>query len=145
MVSIVADCLRLLTILQTDKNSSRLLNTIDEHLARLVILSNQTTNMSTYISNSILMMIPQVFGMRYYVNESWQECLDELHTAVQLETILIADNNGPTLIYARSSELLAMHLLLIHEQHQEAPVGAFSVESIRWNLFSSCGVTRRAI
>jgi hypothetical protein len=141
---IVADCLRLLTILQTDKNSSSILSTIDGHLARLVVLSNRTANMSTYISNSILMMIPQVFGMRHYVNESWQECLNELHTAVQVETILATDDNGPTLIYARSSEVLAMHLLLIHEQLQETPVVELTVKSIHLTFYSSCGVTRQA-
>ena len=144
MIRIVADCLRLLTILQTDKNSSTLLSTIDEHLARLVVLSNRTANMSAYIANSILMMIPQVFGMRHYVNESWQECLNELHTAFQLEAVLATDDNGPTLIYARSSEVLAMHLLLIHEQLHEAPVVDPTVESIHSILYSSCGVTRRA-
>ena len=32
------------------------------------------------------MMIPQILGMRYYVNGSWQECLSELNTATQLES-----------------------------------------------------------
>ena len=65
------------------------------------------------------MMIPQILGIRYYVNRSWQECLNELNTATQLESMLVADGNSPTLIFARSSELLAMHLLIIHEKYQE--------------------------
>lgn len=65
------------------------------------------------------MMIPQILGMRYYVNGSWQECLNELNTATQLESTLTSNSNSPTLIFARSSELLAMHLLIMYEKYQE--------------------------
>jgi hypothetical protein len=95
------------------------LSTIDDHLARFIILSNRAASLSKYISNSILMMIPQILGMRYYVNGSWQECLNELSAANKLELTLITGGNSPTLIFARSSELLAMHLLIIYEKHQE--------------------------
>ncbi len=62
-------------------------------------------------------MISQIHGIRYYINQSWQECLKELDNATQREGIIVPDTNTPTLIFARSSELLAMHLLLIHEQY----------------------------
>ncbi len=65
------------------------------------------------------MMLPQILAMRYYITGSWQECLNELNAATQLESMLVADGNSPTLIFARSSELLAMHLLMIHEKYQE--------------------------
>jgi hypothetical protein len=72
-------------------------------------------------------MIPQILGMRHYVNESWQECLNELNTATQLEATLIAGGNSPTLIFARSSELLGMHLLIIYEKHQARLVDRFFI------------------
>jgi hypothetical protein len=109
----------LLTNFHINNNTSSILSTVDDHLARLVILSNRTNSFSKYIVNSILMMIPQILGMRYYITGSWQECLNELNAATQLESTLIADGNSPTLIFARSSELLAMHLLIIHEKYQE--------------------------
>ncbi|CAF0907888.1 unnamed protein product [Adineta steineri] len=113
------ECLRLLTNYQTSNNKSGISSTIDNHLARFLILSNRTTPLSKYIANNILMMIPQVLGMRYYINGSWQESLNELNTATQLESAVVSSGNSPTLIFARSSELLAMHLLLIYEKYQE--------------------------
>ncbi len=109
----------MLTTLNTSNDTSGIISTIDNHLARLVILSNRTNSLSKYISNSILMMIQQILGMRYYVNGSWQECLNELSIATKLESTLISGGNSPTLIFARSSELLAMHLLIIYEKYQE--------------------------
>lgn len=117
--SYLAECLQLLTQFHTNNNSSNILSTVDNHLARLIVLSNRTTSLSKYISNSILMMVPQLLSMKYYVNGSWQECLNELNTATQLESTLTSSGNSPTLIFARSSELLAMHLLIIYEKFQE--------------------------
>jgi hypothetical protein len=123
--SSLADCLQLLTTFHTSNETSGISSTIDTHLARLAILANRTSSLSKYISNSILMMIPQIRGMRYYVNGSWQECLNELNTATQLETTLTSGGNSPTLIFARSSELLAIHLLIIYEKYQERLVSIF--------------------
>jgi hypothetical protein len=67
-------------------------------------------------------MISQIRGIRYYVNQSWQECLNELNNATQREATLVADTNSPTLIFARSSESLAMHLLLIYTKFQAQTV-----------------------
>ncbi|CAF1073198.1 unnamed protein product [Rotaria sordida] len=114
-----ADCLQLLTTFYMNKNISGISSTVDNHLARFVILSNRTNSLSKYISNSILMMIPQIRGIRHYVNGLWQECLNELDAAVQIESALIPECHSPTLIFARSSELLAMHLLIIYEQYQK--------------------------
>ena len=93
---------------------------IEEHLNRITILANRTRPMSRYIGNSILMMVPQVLGMRHYLNGSWQDCLNELNAAYQIESSLVADGNSATLVFARSAELLGMHLLLIYEKHQDA-------------------------
>jgi hypothetical protein len=123
----LVDCLQLLTAFHMGNETSSTLSKIDNHLARLLILSNRTSILSKYISNSILMMIPQILGMRHYVNESWQECLNELNTATQLEATLIAGGNSPTLIFARSSELLGMHLLIIYEKHQARLVDRFFI------------------
>ena len=120
--SLSADCLRQLTILKNNKNASRILPTVDEHMARLPVLSNRSLPLSRYISESIDMMIPQLNGIRHYVNGSWQEALNELYTAVRLETKLVADGNSPTLVFARSTELLAMHLLLMHTKLRERAV-----------------------
>ncbi len=76
------------------------------------------------------MMISQIRGIRYYVNQSWQECLDELNNANQREATLVADANTPTLIFARSSELLAMHLLLIYTQSQKQLIVRFLLQYI---------------
>ena len=67
-------------------------------------------------------MIPQLHGIRHYVNGSWQEALNEFYTAVQLESKLVADGNSPTLVFARSTELLATHLLLMHSKLRERSV-----------------------
>jgi hypothetical protein len=75
-------------------------------------------------------MISQIRGIRYYVNQSWQECLDELNNANQREATLVADANTPTLIFARSSELLAMHLLLIYTQSQKQLIVRFLLQYI---------------
>lgn len=71
------------------------------------------------------MMIPQVLAMRHYLNQSWQDCLNELNTATQLEASLISSGSSPTLVFARSNELLAMHLLLMHEKYQANLVSRF--------------------
>lgn len=105
--------------ISTDNSTSNIFTIIDDHLARLLILSNRTYSINKYISNSIEMMIPQIRAMRYYVNGSWQECLNELEKTIEIESKLIVGGNSPTLIFARSSELLAIHLLLIYEKYQE--------------------------
>lgn len=68
------------------------------------------------------MMISQIRGIIYYKNNSYQECLNILNNATQREFQLVNDNNSPTLLFARSSELLAMHLLLIGRYYQEPTV-----------------------
>jgi len=88
----------------------------------LAILSDRAMPLNQYISTSISMMISQIHGIRYFVNQSRQECLNELNNATQREATLVPDANTPTLIFARSSELLAMHLLLIHKKSQEQSV-----------------------
>jgi len=72
------------------------------------------------------MMVPQIRAIRYYVNGSWQECLNEFEKAMEFESKLIVGGNSPTLIFARSSELLAMHLLFIYEKYQERLVEHFN-------------------
>jgi hypothetical protein len=114
----LGECLRLLIADNTSNNTLE----VDNHLDRLVILSNQTISLNQYISISISMMISQIRGIRYYINQSWQECLNELNNATQREATLVADSNTPTLIFARSSELLAMHLLLIHTKFYDQSV-----------------------
>ena len=59
------------------------------------------------------MMISQVHGIIFYKNNSFQDCLNVLNDATQSEFDLVVADNSPILIFARSSELLAMHLLLI--------------------------------
>lgn len=118
-----ADCLQILTAFHTGNSTASSLSVIDNHLARFVILSNRSSTLSKYIAKSILMMIPQVLAMRHYFNEFWQDCLNELNTATQLEESLISSGSSPTLVFARSAELLAMHLLLMYEKHQTNPVG----------------------
>jgi len=95
---------------------------VNNHLDRLAILSDRAMSLNQYISTSISMMISQIHGIRYFVNQSRQECLNELNNATQREATLVPDANTPTLIFARSSELLAMHLLLIHKKSQEQSV-----------------------
>jgi len=62
-------------------------------------------------------MISQVRGIIYFTNNSIQECLNVLNDAAQRENDLVIDNNSPILIFARSSELFAMHLLLIQRNY----------------------------
>jgi hypothetical protein len=122
--SSLGECLRLVTADNMSNNTS----IVDDHLNQLAILSNRASSINPYVSISISMMISQIGGIRYYVNQSWQECLNELDNATQLEGMLVAGANTPTLIFARSSELLAMHLLLIYTKFQE--------QSVRFLLFS---------
>lgn len=68
------------------------------------------------------MMIDQVHGIIYYKNDSYQECLTALNNATQQEFDLLSDINSPDLLFARSSELLAMHLLLIHRKYIQSSV-----------------------
>ena len=88
---------------------------IDNHLFRLETLSNQTASLSRYVSISISLMISHIRAIRYYAHGSFEACLSELNWAVEREMLLVADNNSPYLIFIRSSELLALHLLLIHK------------------------------
>lgn len=118
----LGDCLQLLTTNNTNYNDPKIKPIIDEHLARFAILSNQTAVSNKYISMNILMMIPQVYGIIYYKNGSFQECLSVLYEASQREFELVIDNNSPILIFALSSNFLAMHLLLIHRYYQEPTV-----------------------
>lgn len=60
-------------------------------------------------------MISQIRAIRYYANGSLEACLSELNWAAEREMLLVVDNNSPYLIFIRSSELLALHLLLIHK------------------------------
>lgn len=124
LIILLGECFQLLNKFYMNKNASNILLTVDKHLARLVILSNQTNSMSKYISNSILMMIPQILGIRHYINGLWEECLNELNTANKIELTLNPDINSPILVFARSSELLAAHLLLIYEHHQNQSVSS---------------------
>ena len=68
------------------------------------------------------MMIDQVHGIIYYKNDSYQECLMALNNATQQEFHLLSDIHSPNLLFARSSELLAMHLLLIHRKYLQSSV-----------------------
>lgn len=120
-----AECLQILTNFHMNNNTINSLSTIDDHLARFPILADRSSKLSKYISKSIKMMIPQVLGMRHYINESWQDCLNELNNATELEASLITGGNSPTLIFARSNELLAMHLLLMYEKYQNSLVSEF--------------------
>ncbi|CAF3694868.1 unnamed protein product [Rotaria sp. Silwood1] len=113
-----SDCIRLLNTNNTDFNQSIIESIIDQHIARFSILSSRTASLNPYISTSISMMISQIQGIIYYKNDSYQDCLNILNEVTQRELNLVIDNNSPILIYARSSELLAMHLLLIHRKYQ---------------------------
>ncbi|CAF4723878.1 unnamed protein product, partial [Rotaria sp. Silwood2] len=64
------------------------------------------------------MMISQIQGIIYFNNNSFQDCLNRLNEATQREFNLVIDNNSPILIFARSSELVARHLLLINRIYQ---------------------------
>ncbi|CAF4681163.1 unnamed protein product [Rotaria sp. Silwood1] len=113
-----SDCIRLLNTNNTDFNQTIIESIIDQHIARFSILSSRTASLNPYISTSISMMISQIQGIIYYKNDSYQDCLNILNEVTQRELNLVIDNNSPILIYARSSELLAMHLLLIHRKYQ---------------------------
>jgi hypothetical protein len=91
-------------------------HTLDDHLTRFETLANRTAPLNHYISTSIALMILQVRGIIYFKNKTWQECLTVLDDATQRESRLVPDVNSPILVFARSSELLAMHLLLIHRE-----------------------------
>ncbi|UJR31504.1 hypothetical protein I4U23_018993 [Adineta vaga] len=118
----LSSCLRLLTNINTTYTDSSIKPMIDEHLARFAVLANQTAPLNTYISVSISLMINQVQGIISYKNNLFQECLNTLREAAKRESELVTDNNSPTLIYARSSELLAMHLLLLHRKYIESTI-----------------------
>lgn len=109
---------------------------MNEHLRNLGILYDQVKPLNKYVSSSISMMIPQIRGIQHYVNQLWQDCLDKLNDAVQIEMTLVPDANTPTLIFARSSELLAMHLLLIYQNLQKQTVRSLLpvFQSIQSNL-----------
>ncbi|CAF4000410.1 unnamed protein product [Rotaria magnacalcarata] len=92
---------------------------IDKHLARLDVLSNKTASVNQYISGSISIMISHIRAIRYYKNESWQECINELSDADQREAKLVPNTNTPSLLFAYSPELLAVHLLLLHKKFQQ--------------------------
>ncbi|CAF1127208.1 unnamed protein product [Rotaria sordida] len=111
-----SECLLRLLI---NVNNSNNIFIIDEHLTRLNNLSNRTVSLNPYVSISISIMISQIRGIRYYINQSWQECLNELNNAVKRELTLIPGTNSPSLIFINSSELLAVHLLLIHRQFEQ--------------------------
>jgi hypothetical protein len=113
-------------MVENDRNTSNVGSILDHHLARLSVLSTQIRNLDKYIANSILMMIPQILAMRYYSNGSWQNSLSEFETALRLESMLSRFVNKPTLVFARSSELLAMHLMLIYEDAQDQWVRSIS-------------------
>jgi hypothetical protein len=98
------------------------LSNIDSHLSRLETLSNQTASLSQYVSISISLMISQIRAIQHYANGSSEACLSELKKAAEREVLLVPDNNSPYLIFIRSSELLALHLLLIHKDKQTARV-----------------------
>ena len=91
---------------------------ITEHLQRLDILKNRSSTLNQYVSTSIGLMSLQILGIRAYVNESWQMALDWFTQAVTIEDSLVADANSPTLIFARSSELLSLHLSLLYDSYK---------------------------
>jgi hypothetical protein len=123
-ISSLGECLRLVIANDTNNNTS----IVDDHLNQMAILGNRVSTLNEYVSISISMMISQIHGIRYYVNQSWQECLNQLDNATKQEATLIPNANSPTLIYARSSELLGMHLLLMYTKFQQ--------QSVRFLLFS---------
>lgn len=121
-MSPLGDCLRLLTAINGSYNDPLVKPRVDDHLTRFAILANRTAPLNHYISTNIALMSLQVRGIIYFKNKTWQECLTVLDEATQREARLIPDVNSPILIFARSSELLAMHLLLIHREFAEDTV-----------------------
>ena len=109
---------------------------VDEHLSNLGILYDQVKPLNKYVSSSISMMILQIRGIQNYVNQSWQSCLDRLNDAVQIEMTLVPDSNTPNLLFTRSSEVLAMHLLLIYQNLQKQTVRSLCpvFQSIQSNI-----------
>ncbi|CAF4914218.1 unnamed protein product, partial [Rotaria sp. Silwood1] len=95
-----SDCIRLLNTNNTDYNQSMIESIIDGHFARFSLLSNQTASLSPYISTSISMMIPQIQGIIYFKNDSYQDCLNILNEATQHELNFVIDNNSSIIIYA---------------------------------------------
>lgn len=128
-------CLRLLTSVNTSYSDPTIKAAIDEHLTRFAVLANQTAPLNNYISTSISLMVYQVQGIIFYKNNSFEECLNVLRQAALAESQLVMDNNSPTLIYARSSELLAMHLLLIHRKYINSTVTSYFYSEIKYNLY----------
>ncbi|CAF3326923.1 unnamed protein product [Rotaria socialis] len=118
-----SECLRLLMLGNTT-------HIVDQYLARLGVLSNKTASLNQYISDSISIMISHIRAIRYYKNESWQECLNELSDADQRDAKLVPNTNTPSLLFAYSSELLAVHLLLLHEKFQNGLIpGNYTLRS----------------
>jgi hypothetical protein len=115
----------LVTANDTNNNTS----IVDDHLNQMAILGNRASSINEYVSISISLMISQIHGIRYFVNQSWQECLNQLDNATQREATLGASGNTPTLLLIRSSELFAMHLLLMYTKFQQ--------QSVRFLLFFS--------
>lgn len=92
------------------------LSRINDYLNRLSQLSNMSRPLNQYVSGSIGLMLYHIRGIQAYVNGLWQECLTQLSEAVEREKQVIPDANSPTLGFARSAELLALHLLLIYDK-----------------------------
>lgn len=119
---ILGDCLRLLLSNNSNYNESFILSIVDAHVARFNVLSNRTASLNKYISGQIAIMTPQILGIVYFKNESYQDCLNIFNDATQFESSLVIDNNSPILIFSWAAELLAMHLLLIHRLYSNPPV-----------------------
>ena len=117
------DSLRILSGIHTDNYSVvGELPKVGRHLVRLETLSNQTASLSRYVSISISLMISQIRAIQYYTNGSSEACLIELKKGAEREMLLVTDNNSPYLIFARSSELFALHLLLIDKDKRNPRV-----------------------
>lgn len=95
---------------------------VSDHLKNLEILKPQVESLNKFVSSSISMLISQIYGIQYYMNQSWQGCLDKLNDAVRIEMNLVSDSNTPSLMFIRASELLAMHLRLIYQKLQNQMV-----------------------
>ena len=91
------------------------------------------------------MMIPQIRGILYYMNQSWQECLNALNDAAQRESKLVLDIISPTLIFARSSELLAVHLLLIYTKNQQGLINGSYILNSKQTSMSDFATTALTI
>ena len=122
-----SECLRCLT----PGAMSNFTLMVDGHLVRLSDLFNRTAVSNPFLSTSISIMIHQIRGIRYYLNQSWQACLTELSQAADREMALITDENMPTLTFSRAPELLAMHLLLIYEKSLQRTVSVLCLSLSR--------------